>query len=33
MECPICGQSIERIEEDYLINGVHLNCHLLQETT
>ena len=26
--CPICGENTERMEEEYMVGNVHLNCFL-----
>jgi hypothetical protein len=31
MNCQICGESLDRIEEDYVTNGSHLACVLQSE--
>lgn len=28
MNCPICGKSIDRIEEEYVVGDYHLQCIL-----
>jgi hypothetical protein len=29
--CPICGENTERVEEDYMVGNVHLECLLKKE--
>lgn len=29
--CPVCGDNTEKIEEDYMIGNVHLDCFLKKE--
>lgn len=29
--CPVCGENTERVENDYMIGNVHLNCFLKKE--
>lgn len=31
MDCPLCGESIDRIEEEYVVGGFHLQCLLTHE--
>jgi hypothetical protein len=30
IDCHICGQSIDRVEEDYIVGNNHLQCFLSQ---
>lgn len=29
--CPICGENTERIENDYMVGNVHLECFINKE--
>ena len=29
--CPVCGDNTEKIEEDYMIGNIHLDCFLKKE--
>lgn len=31
MNCSICGESLDRIEEDYIVNDSHLLCLITTE--